>query len=82
MELVASAVLGVLVFKDSLDKIAWAGVVLTIIGGIITSLGEDPSGIISGLLITAGCICWAIDNHLTALTEPSVADPLKHSLPY
>lgn len=24
---------------------------------------------ISGLLITAACICWGIDNHLTALTD-------------
>ena len=69
MELVATAILGVLVFKDSLDKTAWIAVILTILAGIITSLGEGPSGIISGLLITAACICWALDNHLTALTD-------------
>ena len=69
MELVATAILGVLVFKDSLDKTAWIAVILTIIAGVITSLGEGQSGIISGLLITAACICWAFDNHLTALTD-------------
>lgn len=69
MELVATAILGVLVFKDSLDKIAWIGVILTIIAGIITTFGEGSSGIVSGLLITAACICWAVDNHLTALTD-------------
>jgi len=69
MELVATAILGVLIFKDSLDKFTWIGVVLTILAGIITSFGEGTSGLASGLLITAACICWAIDNHLTALTD-------------
>jgi drug/metabolite transporter (DMT)-like permease len=69
MELVATAILGVLLFKDSLDKITWIGVILTIVAGIITTLGEGASGITSGLLITAACICWGVDNHLTALTD-------------
>jgi drug/metabolite transporter (DMT)-like permease len=69
MELVATAILGVLIFKDTLDRNTWIGVILTIIAGIVTSFGEGSSGIISALLITAACICWAIDNHLTALTD-------------
>ncbi|HAH23915.1 MAG TPA: EamA family transporter, partial [Prolixibacteraceae bacterium] len=69
MELVATAILGVLIFKDALDRYTWMGVFLTIIAGIITSFGEGTSGISSGLLITAACICWALDNHLTALTD-------------
>jgi drug/metabolite transporter (DMT)-like permease len=69
MELVATAILGVFIFKDSLDKYAWTGVILTIIAGIITSLGEGVSGLTSGLLVTAACVCWAIDNHLTAITD-------------
>lgn len=69
MELVATAILGVLFFKDSLDKIAWFGVGLTVLAGVITSFGEGVSGISSALLITAACFCWGIDNHLTALTD-------------
>ena len=69
MELVATAILGVLIFKDALDRNTWIGIGLTIIAGIITSFGESSSGITSGLLITAACICWAVDNHLTALTD-------------
>jgi drug/metabolite transporter (DMT)-like permease len=69
MELVATAILGVLIFKDALDKIAWVGVILTILAGVITSLGQGPSGITSALLVTAACFCWGIDNHLTALTD-------------
>ena len=38
MELAATAILGILIFKDTLDKYTWIGVILTIIAGIITSL--------------------------------------------
>lgn len=69
MELVATAILGIIFFRDSLDKPAWIGVILTIIAGIVTSAGEGSAGITAGLLITAACICWAIDNHLTALVD-------------
>jgi drug/metabolite transporter (DMT)-like permease len=69
MELVATAILGVVIFKDSLDKNGWIGVGLTILAGIITSFGESSSGFLSALLITSACICWAIDNHLTALID-------------
>jgi len=69
MELVATAILGVLIFRDSLDRFTWIGVILTIIAGVITSFGEGTSGITSGLLITAACFCWGVDNHLTALTD-------------
>ena len=69
MELVATAILGVLIFKDALDRNAWIGVLLTILAGIITSFGEGSSGLTSGLLIIAACLCWGLDNHLTALTD-------------
>jgi len=69
MELVATAILGVLIFKDALDRNTWIGVILTILASIVVSFGEGTSNISSGLLITAACICWGIDNHLTALTD-------------
>ncbi|MFA6402747.1 MAG: EamA family transporter [Salinivirgaceae bacterium] len=69
IELVATAILGVLIFKDTLDKYTWIGVSLTLIAGLITTVGDGFSGVSSALLITAACICWGIDNHLTALTD-------------
>ena len=69
MELVATAILGVLLFKDSIDRLAWIGVILTVIAGVVTSLSEGQSGLTSAFLITAACFCWGIDNHLTALTD-------------
>lgn len=69
MELVATAILGVLFFRDSIDRFTWIGVILTVLAGVITSFGEGVSGITSAMLITAACFCWGIDNHLTALTD-------------
>jgi drug/metabolite transporter (DMT)-like permease len=69
MELVATAILGVLLFKDTLDRYAWIGVVLTLCAGLITSVGEGMGGILPGLIITAACFCWGADNHLTALVD-------------
>lgn len=69
MELVATAILGVMIFKDSLDRNTWLGVTLTVLAGIVTSFGEGTGGVIPALLITAACVSWAIDNHLTALTD-------------
>lgn len=69
MELVATALLGVVFFKDSLDKRAWIGVILTLLAGVVTSLGVGMSGLSSGLLIAAACFCWGVDNHLTALSD-------------
>jgi len=69
LELVATALLGVLVFKDNLDKFTWVGVFLTVCAGVITSFGEGVSGLASAFLITGACICWGVDKHLTALTD-------------
>ena len=69
MELVATAILGVLIFKDSIDRLTWIGVILTVLAGVVTSFGEGVGGFASALLITAACFCWGIDNHLTALTD-------------
>jgi drug/metabolite transporter (DMT)-like permease len=46
MELVATAILGVLIFKDSLDRNTSIGVLLTMIAGIVASYGEGPRGVI------------------------------------
>lgn len=69
MELVATAILGILIFKDTIDRYTWIGVFLTILASVITSFGEGLGGITSALFITAACLCWAVDNHLTALTD-------------
>lgn len=69
MELVATALLGIILFKDHLDSYGWTGVVFTVVAGIIITFQEPASGMISALFITLACICWGLDNHLTAIVD-------------
>jgi drug/metabolite transporter (DMT)-like permease len=69
LELVATATLGTLFFKDHLDGRAWAGVGLTLLAGIAVGLQEGAAGLGAGLLVAAACLAWAVDNHLTALVD-------------
>jgi drug/metabolite transporter (DMT)-like permease len=69
LELAATAILGVLFFKDHLDKPAVTGVLFALAAGIIVSFQEGFSAIYSGIFVALACICWGIDNHLTALIE-------------
>jgi drug/metabolite transporter (DMT)-like permease len=69
MELVATAILGVLIFKDHLDRYAIIGILLTLASGIIISSQESGSGPISAIFILLACIAWGFDNHLSAIID-------------
>ncbi len=69
LELVATATLGWLFFKDHLGKYGWLGVVGTVLAGVILSLDEGVSGVWAGLLVFGACISWGFDNHFTALID-------------
>jgi drug/metabolite transporter (DMT)-like permease len=69
LEMVATAILGVLFFKDHLDRYAIFGLVLTLAAGILISVQESASGVISGVFILLACIFWGLDNHLSAIVD-------------
>jgi drug/metabolite transporter (DMT)-like permease len=69
LELVATAVLGWLFFKDHLDPRGWLGVGGAILAGLLISVHEGQSGLLAALFITLACICWGLDNHYTALID-------------
>ena len=69
MELVATAILGVLLFKDHLDRYTIVGILLTLCAGIIISSSESTSGIISAVFILLACISWGFDNHFSAIID-------------
>jgi len=69
MELVATAVLGVLFFKDHLDKPAILGVVLTFAAGAIVTMQDGLGSLLPALFVTLACFSWGIDNHLTAIVD-------------
>ncbi len=69
MELVATAILGAVFFKDHLDLPAIAGVALAVAAGALVSFQEGAAGLVPALFVTAACFCWGMDNHLTALVD-------------
>jgi len=69
LELVATAILGRLFFKDHLGKYGWLGVVGIVFAGVILSLSEGVAGVWAGLLVLGACISWGLDNHFTALID-------------
>ena len=69
MELIATAVLGHLFFKDSLNARGWIGAMGTLCAGILLTVNEGSTGLMAALFVTLGCICWGFDNHFTALID-------------
>jgi drug/metabolite transporter (DMT)-like permease len=69
MELVATAILGVLFFHDHLGRSGWLAVLLALGAGIIMTIPEGQNSWLAAALVTAACFCWGFDNHFTALVD-------------
>jgi drug/metabolite transporter (DMT)-like permease len=69
MELVATAILGLIFFKDNLDKFASIGLLLTFIAGLIVSWGNGFGDIFSIIFIILACFSWGLDNQLTSIVD-------------
>jgi drug/metabolite transporter (DMT)-like permease len=68
-EIAATALLGVLVFRDHLGPRGWGGVALAFVAALILSMPERSSGLLAGGLVALACLCWGVDNHLTSLID-------------
>jgi drug/metabolite transporter (DMT)-like permease len=69
LELAATALLGAALFRDRLGAPGAAGVALAAAAGVLLALGEGAAGAAAGALVAAACLCWALDNHWTALLD-------------
>ena len=69
LEMVATAVLGVVVFREHLGPRGWLGVGGVVAAGAILAGGGGWPGLLAALLVAAACACWGLDNHLTALID-------------
>ncbi len=65
----ATAALGVLLFREHLPRAGWLGVAGIAGAGALLSIGEGWPGVVAGLLVAGACVCWGLDNHLTALID-------------
>jgi drug/metabolite transporter (DMT)-like permease len=69
LEMVATAVLGVVLFREHLGRTGWLGVGGVVTAGAILASGGGKPGFVASLLAAAACVCWGVDNHLTALID-------------
>jgi len=68
-ELAATAALGVVLFRDHLTLTGWSGVGAAVAGSLLLAWGPSAAGLVPAALVLAACICWGLDNHLTALID-------------
>jgi drug/metabolite transporter (DMT)-like permease len=68
-EIAATALVGVLFFRDRIGARGAAGVLCAIAGAALLGAREGASGIAAGGLVLAACACWGLDNQLTALID-------------
>ncbi len=69
LELAATAVLGAAFFRDRLGPVGWFGALLSLAASVLLSSAAGPAGLGAGGLVFLACVCWGLDNHLTALID-------------
>ena len=69
LELVATVVVGLLFFRDHLTPRSWIAAGGTLAAAIGLSVSEGTAGFQAGSLVFLACLCWGLDNHLTALID-------------
>jgi drug/metabolite transporter (DMT)-like permease len=67
LELAATAVLGVLVFGEHLGARGWLGCAGITAASLLLAGSEGSAGFAAAALVAAACVCWALDDHWTAL---------------
>ncbi len=76
-EIVATALIALLIFKESISKRLWGAIFLITISSIILSVEDISSFSFSfgSIFILLGCICWGLENNCTR--KLSIKDPLE-----
>jgi len=69
MEIVATAILAWTLFRENFDRRTLAAAGLVLLGGIVLAAPEGLAGWKAGALVAGACLCWGLDNNLTALVS-------------
>lgn len=68
-EVVATALLAWTLFHEDLDRRTVLAGGLVLAGGIALAAPEGAAGWKAGALVAGACVCWGMDNNLTALVS-------------
>lgn len=69
LETVATAILGVLLFREHLGRWTIIANLGVLAAGVMLSVEGGTPGLIGGLLVALAAISWGFDNHFTALID-------------
>ncbi len=69
MEMTATVIIGVLFFKDHLSARGWLAAIGVLAAALLMAWTGGSAGFQAGGLVALACICWGVDNHLTALID-------------
>ena len=69
LEFVATVLLGHFVFREYLTLRGWIAAGGTLLSAVLLVGAEGDPGLLSVALVAGACICWGVDNHLTALID-------------
>lgn len=76
-EIVATSLIALFIFKESISKRLWIAIFLIVLASIILSV-EDISSFsfsIGSIFVLLACICWGLENNCTR--KLSIKDPLE-----
>lgn len=68
-EVVATALLAWTLFRENLDRQTVVAGGLILAGGIILAAPDGAAGWKAGAFVAGACVCWGMDNNLTALVS-------------
>ena len=76
-EIVATSLIALLIFKESITKRLWGAISLITVSSIILSVEDISSFFFSfgSIFVLLACICWGLENNCTR--KLSVKDPLE-----
>lgn len=69
LELVATAGLGAAFFNESIGDRGRLGLAAVVVASIALSSASGWPGLGAGLLVAFACLCWGLDNQMTALID-------------
>ena len=69
MEIVATTLLAWTLFRENVDRRTLLASGLVLLGGIVLAAPEGAAGWKAGALVIGACLCWGLDNNLTALVS-------------
>lgn len=69
LELVFTVLLAAVLFREHLGARVVAGTVLVTVASVVLGWGAAPDVRVGALLLAGACLCWAVDNGVTAALD-------------